>query len=63
MLGRVSCYRGGSQPSAKPILEFAPGLYELPVPSSASRCNVFADANGSGHVSIEFRALTAALRH
>ena len=57
VLGGVICYLGGYT-SKKAIFKFASGLYELPVPKDAARCDLFADANGSGRVSIEFRAVT-----
>ena len=62
MLGGVLCHLGGYT-SKRIILKYAPGLYELPVPRGASGCELFADADGSGHVSIEFRAVTATKRH
>ena len=53
VFGRVKC--AGSRTAG--ILKFAPGLYRLPVPPyGADGCEVFADANGSGRVFIEFRA-------
>ena len=53
VLGRVKC----SDSRGAPIVKFAPGLYRLPIPGHAAGvCEVFADANGSGHIFVEVRA-------